>query len=430
MCIKKCVICGKLLDESNKSIEHIIPNAICGHLDSNKIYCKNCNNKFGDKLDKEFTKIFTAIVSQLNTNKSRKTKGTSYKGVICDTNNNKYLATFKNNKLIEYRDFNKKYIGNNKIDFKTLYYNFELDNNAFKKGFAKIAFNYAIDIGLEPYELEKVFDNNRKQFLEDLIIIPFYPLTLFDKLMETQPIQNLYHVVRIFNIKNYLYAYVELFNTFQHYVLLSEKFDYINKKELDQFRANLIEKHKNINEEDMNSLIPKNIEEALIFAKDYGIDLDNLQKTKHHQNLKELFKDIGRQAFEIIRKEPYEKNYIDLLNNNYKSFRLFNYISITDKESLLELAFNHNFYIKRFDYNEDDNKNYSNNNNSNNDELIKYDSINIETYKKYLPNTFPYPITTCGFLKSNSNFEKIKLYCHYKFQTLEKYISLTCKSNT
>ena len=327
MCIKKCVICGKLLDESNKSIEHIIPNAICGHLDSNKIYCKNCNNKFGDKLDKEFTKIFTAIVSQLNTNKSRKTKGTSYKGVICDTNNNKYLATFKNNKLIEYRDFNKKYIGNNKIDYKTLYYNFELDNNAFKKGVAKIAFDYAIYIGLESYELENVFDNNKKQFLEDLIIIPFYPLTLLDNNIESSPYEKLFHVVRIFNIENYLFAYIELFNTFQHYVLLSENYNFAELGDIDKSFLNLIEAKETIDENLLNILTPKNYKEALIVAQDYNLDIEkiieNLKRLNDYdskvssEKMILFLEQIGKEAFNKKNKESYLKDYGDLINKQF-----------------------------------------------------------------------------------------------------------------
>lgn len=35
--MSKCYLCGKLLNEANSSVEHIIPNAIGGHLKP-KIY--------------------------------------------------------------------------------------------------------------------------------------------------------------------------------------------------------------------------------------------------------------------------------------------------------------------------------------------------------------------------------------------------------
>ena len=46
---KKCVICDCILDESNKSSEHIIHNAIGGILEDEGIYCKACNSQLGSK---------------------------------------------------------------------------------------------------------------------------------------------------------------------------------------------------------------------------------------------------------------------------------------------------------------------------------------------------------------------------------------------
>ena len=74
--MKKCVICDNLLDDSNKSKEHIIPNAIGGVLEDDEIYCKKCNEKFGTNLDINFTKIFAPFVAKLSIHKDRTTGGT------------------------------------------------------------------------------------------------------------------------------------------------------------------------------------------------------------------------------------------------------------------------------------------------------------------------------------------------------------------
>ena len=42
-----CYICDEELTDTNNSDEHIILNAIGGHLHSNKLLCKRCNNTLG-----------------------------------------------------------------------------------------------------------------------------------------------------------------------------------------------------------------------------------------------------------------------------------------------------------------------------------------------------------------------------------------------
>lgn len=42
-----CYLCGVLLDKSNSSVEHIIPNALGGNLKSRQLLCKKCNSDIG-----------------------------------------------------------------------------------------------------------------------------------------------------------------------------------------------------------------------------------------------------------------------------------------------------------------------------------------------------------------------------------------------
>ena len=51
--MSRCYLCGTLLNESNRSVEHIIPNAIGGHLKSKNLLCKDCNSNTGQKIDAE-----------------------------------------------------------------------------------------------------------------------------------------------------------------------------------------------------------------------------------------------------------------------------------------------------------------------------------------------------------------------------------------
>lgn len=47
----KCAICNVVIDDSNDTEEHLIPNAIGGHLKVKKFICNNCNKKSGEEWD-------------------------------------------------------------------------------------------------------------------------------------------------------------------------------------------------------------------------------------------------------------------------------------------------------------------------------------------------------------------------------------------
>ena len=67
--MSRCYLCGTLLNESNRSVEHIIPNAIGGHLKSKNLLCKDCNSNTGQKIDAEISKqlnFFCEYVKILN----------------------------------------------------------------------------------------------------------------------------------------------------------------------------------------------------------------------------------------------------------------------------------------------------------------------------------------------------------------------------
>lgn len=84
-----CYICGKELTKSNESEEHIIPNAIGGKLKSNKLICKDCNNKIGYKSDSKLAEQLNMITNLLNINRDRNNNSIpDIEGLIINDSNN------------------------------------------------------------------------------------------------------------------------------------------------------------------------------------------------------------------------------------------------------------------------------------------------------------------------------------------------------
>lgn len=117
-----------------------------------------------------------------------------------------------------------------KLDFKIISYDFNIENNSFKNGIAKIAFNFAIEKGVDFEILRKGVEINKKN--EDIEkisfkfpLIPFIALNPIDTYLELETNMEFYHNLILFSQENMLWCYVDLFNTFQYYVLLSEEWD-------------------------------------------------------------------------------------------------------------------------------------------------------------------------------------------------------------
>lgn len=58
-----CILCNELLTESNKSDEHVIPNALGGRLKTKAATCNACNNRAGHGID---TKLVSALAWYAN----------------------------------------------------------------------------------------------------------------------------------------------------------------------------------------------------------------------------------------------------------------------------------------------------------------------------------------------------------------------------
>lgn len=66
-----CYVCGRILDENNRTEEHILLNAIGGHLSSDKIICRNCNSILGDDMDSELANQLNFVANMFNIRRDR-----------------------------------------------------------------------------------------------------------------------------------------------------------------------------------------------------------------------------------------------------------------------------------------------------------------------------------------------------------------------
>ena len=66
-----CWYCDIKIDKTNRTDEHIIPNAIGGRLKSNLLICRGCNNLMGSSIDSPFIKQFEVLCNLLDINRQK-----------------------------------------------------------------------------------------------------------------------------------------------------------------------------------------------------------------------------------------------------------------------------------------------------------------------------------------------------------------------
>lgn len=69
-----CYVCDNKLTEENKSDEHIILNAIGGHLHSYTIMCKDCNSRLGEMADAKLAEDLSFYTDMLCVKKNRQNR--------------------------------------------------------------------------------------------------------------------------------------------------------------------------------------------------------------------------------------------------------------------------------------------------------------------------------------------------------------------
>lgn len=260
-----CYVCGRVMNEATECCphyEHIIPNAIGGHLTSNAILCKDCGGGYS-KDDKKFVEIFGGFIHNLEHRMlfDRGHDGALVKGSYfdgdekIDINVNENGATpqrpiikeeadsviIKANKKVA-RQLKKKYekegkkvetvenlIGPLALNFSEGNADF---NRQFSEGFVKMAVEYALNKGIRREQLDVALtineDGSANVNFDKIPVFPFVPMDWFNDVFERNrfDLEKLYpsHTLMLFNEGGYLFCYIDLFSTFQYYVMLGDNY--------------------------------------------------------------------------------------------------------------------------------------------------------------------------------------------------------------
>ncbi|MFW5852585.1 MAG: HNH endonuclease [Nanoarchaeota archaeon] len=260
-----CYLCNTEINSQNRSVEHIIPDSLGGRLTSSELLCINCNSKLGRDIDSKFVKTFEPLICTLNI-LGRENKLAVDCNILFD--NNKIPGIISNKKILPKKPFFKRdgtnvtFYGSKKIfkkfkgliikdalkdsikypelnikiidDFQGFFeVEFNIDNEVFNKSLTKIAINYAIHKGISR-ELLNDFISTEEKMFNPAPSIFYFPQTDFEKILEKTrsiidvnfPNHNLVlFSEKLDNGKKTLVCYVELFSTFQYYVILSYNYD-------------------------------------------------------------------------------------------------------------------------------------------------------------------------------------------------------------
>ena len=319
--------------------EHIIHNGIRGKLISHSILCEECGGAYS-KDDANFCKIFAPFVVALSDRMipadHGNTDGNTLKGSIFKTPDVKegdegIEVTAKNGEVIPVQPFytiegNKidVYVGKKRIKdylkvltkeladkgdnianytiekhtdihnqgYLAYYFSKGNDNfnEDFKKGMVKIATEYALHCGIGRELLTEVIsiDDKGKATIDydKAKLIPFIPTTLFDILYEDHRylFEDGYpsHMLKLFTSKyndgkTRLYCYLDLFSTFQYYVLLND--DYEGEEICETYAQRLIPKGQR---PDVSDYSPKDLS---IVIQEYKINKSGLEGKSYEEQV-------------------------------------------------------------------------------------------------------------------------------------------------
>lgn len=312
-----CYLCEENINEDNVSEEHIIPNALHGRLKSDSILCSKCNSTLGENIDAEFCKIFSCFTSPLDkklASKDRGKKPSKAEGRVLLETGKELKVIFQENKIIPTQTFyevinrdevhiyfpkiNEDYIKyvkeillkedhiNKTADIKSFA---EIENpeqaglffsegkphfnTTFRKGLTKIAVNFAVYNEIDSNELPTALDKHNQTFMFEANIFPFVPLGALDSVIEPcrfeiengYPSHTLILFTENFSDRRVLLCYIDLFSTFQYYVVLND--DY-KGDEIHEIYYQTLRKQE-IPEIKIRGSSPKDL---MIIADDLGVD--------------------------------------------------------------------------------------------------------------------------------------------------------------
>lgn len=263
---KYCYWCGKEINDSNDHFEHIIPQSLGGKLSVNGILHKDCGNSLGERIDSLFAQKFSFITNIISIKRDRGNNSCSIVTIELDENKTNAKVFDKNIEIskpffdpqrrIVYCTENQKkflkkkkelsdYVFLSKFDFDGDFGNSDFSNiiscsNEDKLALVKIAVEFAVFCGVSPKQLDRALG---KECFKDTIIIPYYPLTNFEMLFEKNrflfepefvhledntdiPFFSIpTHQLHLFSFGSKLYCFISLYDFYEFYVLLSDKYE-------------------------------------------------------------------------------------------------------------------------------------------------------------------------------------------------------------
>lgn len=386
---ENCVYCEKTIEK--KSYEHIIQNAIGGLYESEDICCPSCNQYISKYIDAPFTKTFSPIIGMIkNFSKTHNTKSMPSCTGKALYNNEVYDVIIKGRKVVACPELSQRLKCNvSKLSFEILAYDFKIENVSFNNGVAKIAFNFALAKGINFDVLKKglvVQKSNDK--IEGITfnypLTPFLSLNPMDTYIELNTDMELYHNLILFNQNNKLWCYVDLFNTFQHYVLLSDEWD--ENTPVHESYLQLLQKI----DRTVPELYIKRQKHILTYAKYYNVDpcmeLDIFNK----------------RVSEAIQKESLKKDMSDVLSAKLG----FNYLNAERLQEMKpeEQCRHLQSLLLYFDNN---------------------DRLNENTFRKVTINSngsqvVPYPLRIEPLI--TDGFHSVRSYTFAKFERLNAFL--------
>lgn len=265
--------------------EHIIQNALFGRLKPSNILCKQCGTDASTDIDKDFVTLFHFITETIKHILIKKDhgkgslntmKGVQYDGdfvrkrdimirdnVVAPKEPFYEYDSFKSKLTIyatkaraqQYKNVVCKELSAQGVDYDQLEVEFAEDilhlgavgifftegienfHQKLTNGFRKIAAGYATYCGIERANLKKLLkidENGKAEFITESNVFPFIAVGTIDCLIEVNrpDIERHFpsHTIILFSQKlseeiHHLYCYIDLFSTFQYYVLLNDNYN-------------------------------------------------------------------------------------------------------------------------------------------------------------------------------------------------------------
>ena len=258
--------------------EHILQDALYGRLTADDILCETCGSKLSTEIDADFVKIFQSLTEQFSAMLASKTKGNNFlrslHGHVILKNKQKKEVFIKGGKIYPSRPFYdqpengivkvygeektaKQFINKAKKDLADagqdiskltfdiiddLQDHIELGinfsegigdfNNKFKMGFVKIATGFAAKNGVTREHLTNTIDPFNNKFINTNCFLPFISWDIlnliYDPLRLAIEPEYPTHTLIIYVDKSAqtdkLVCYIDLFSTFQYYVVLNNDY--------------------------------------------------------------------------------------------------------------------------------------------------------------------------------------------------------------